>query len=91
MAGAQELQEIETALRSGGAKPSEVVVADLGAAAIHAFVASTGVVHRDPGCARQAGAQHIAGLGQEAVLALVQQPHHLALGDRNPQRAQLLD
>ena len=68
MAGAQQLQEIETALRIRGAEPGEVCVADLRAEAIRGLVASTGIVDRDPGGAREPGAQHLAVLRQEAVL-----------------------
>ena len=91
VAGTQQVEEIEAALRSGGAEPGKMVVADLRAEAIRALVASTGIVHRDPGGARQPGAQHIAGLVAKAVLASDQQTHELPLGDDDADRPQLLD
>jgi hypothetical protein len=72
VAGAQQREEVEAALRDGGAEPSEVRVADLRAEAVGGLMARTGVVHRDPGGTRKPGAQHIASLGEEAVLALDQ-------------------
>ena len=58
MPGAQQLQEIEPALRGGRAEPGEVVVADLGTVAVHRLVARAGVIDRDPGRRLQPGAQH---------------------------------
>ena len=54
VAGAQQLQEIEAALRVCGAEPGEVRVADLRAEAVRGLVARAGVVHGDPGSASQA-------------------------------------
>ena len=73
------MEEIEAALRSRGAKPDKVCVADLRAEAIRGLVASAGIVDRDPGGAREPGAQHLAVLRQEAVLAGYQQTHELPL------------
>ena len=81
MAGAQQVEEIEPALRAGGAEPGEAVVADLRAEAVRRLVARAGVVDRDPGRRLKAGAQHVARLVEEAVLAADQQPHDLPLGD----------
>ena len=47
-----------------------------------------GVVHRDPGGADESGAEHVAGLGEEAVLILVEQAHDLAFGDEDAERPQ---
>src|ERR1700729_132703 len=60
MAGAQQAEKIEAALRGGGGEGGEMGVADLGAKAVIGLVARAGVVHRDPGRARQPGAQYIA-------------------------------
>ena len=49
VAGAQQREEVEAALRAGGAEPGEMHVADLRAEAVRRLVASAGVVHRDPG------------------------------------------
>src|SRR5271169_4573466 len=70
------------------AEPGEMRVADLRAEAIRSFVASAGVVHRDPGSTEEPGPQHIAGLIAEAVLAIDQQAHDLTLGDDDPEPAQ---
>ena len=58
-------------------------IAHLCAEAVAGFVARTSVVHRNPGGARQAFAEHVASLVEEAVLPLDQQAHDLALGDQN--------
>ncbi|EDP60995.1 hypothetical protein BAL199_00660 [alpha proteobacterium BAL199] len=81
MAGAQQLQEVEPALRTGGGEPGEAVVADLGAVAVLRLVACAGVVDRHPCRGFQPRAQHRTGLRDEAILILDQQPHHLPLGD----------
>src|SRR6266699_5609510 len=62
VAGAQQLEEVETALAAGGAEPGEVRVADLRAEPVGGFVAGAGVVPRDPGGTRKPGTQHIASL-----------------------------
>ncbi len=88
MAGAQQAEEVQPALARRGAEPGEVPVADLRAGAVRAPVPRAGVVHRDPARRLQPGAQHVAGLGDEAVLAGDQQPHQLALGDVDANAAQ---
>jgi hypothetical protein len=47
----------QAALRGGGDEGGEVCVADLGAEAVLRLVARPGVVHRDPGAAREPGPQ----------------------------------
>jgi hypothetical protein len=89
VAGAQQPEEVQPALAPAAAEPGEVLVADLGADAVRAGVARPGVVDRDPGRRLQPRPQHVAGLREEAVLAGDQQPHHLALGDVDPDGAQL--
>ena len=88
MARAQQLEEVAAALGSGGAEPGKMGVADLRAEAVRSFMASPGVVHRDPGGAGEPGTQHITGFIEEAVLAGDQQTHELALGDHDAERAQ---
>src|SRR3954467_10441944 len=51
MTGAQEFQEVQPALGSGGGEGGEMVVADLGTGTLAALMASSGVIDRDPGCA----------------------------------------
>jgi hypothetical protein len=48
-----------------------------------------GVVHCDPGCRPQPGAQNVAGLRQEVVLFVDQQAHDLPLGNADADRLQL--
>jgi hypothetical protein len=88
IAGAQQLEEVAAALRSGGAEPGKMRVADLRAEAVRSLVTGASVVHRDPGGARKPGAEHIAGLVEEAVLAGDQQTHELPLGDEDADRPQ---
>jgi hypothetical protein len=83
VASPQHLQEVQPAFRSGGGKPGEVVVTELGADAVLVLVAGAGIVDADPRCARQPGPQHIARLFKKGVLACIQQPHDLPLGDRD--------
>ena len=47
-----------------------------------------GVVHRDPRRRLQAGPQHLAALGDEALLAIDQQAQHRALGNADADRLQ---
>ena len=89
--GAQQFEEVETALGAGGAEPGELRVADLGAEAVLGFVARTGVVDGDPGRALQAGTQHAAGFVQEALLAGDQQANDLPLGDEDAEPLQQRD
>ena len=81
MPGPQQLQEVQTALGKGRAKPGERIIADLRRHPVAIAMPGAGVVHADPGCAFQAGAQDRLALGDEIFLALVQEPHDLALGD----------
>jgi len=81
--GAQQIEEVEPALRGRGPEPGEVFITHLGAEAVAGFVARASVVHRNPGGARQALAEHVAGFVEEAVLPLDQQAQDLALGDQN--------
>jgi len=90
-AGAQQVEEVGAALRSGGGEEREVVVADLGAEAVFAPVAGSGIVNRNPVGMGQSGPQHVAGLGDEGVVGLRQDPHHLPLGNIQPQRLQKLN
>ena len=88
MPGLQQLQEVQTALGKGRANPGERIIADLRRHAVAIAMPGAGVVHADPGCAFQAGAQDRLALGDEIFLALVQEPHDLALGDINAEITQ---
>src|SRR6516225_8120912 len=84
MAGAQNFEEVETALRLGGSEPCKLSVADLGTEAIRGLVARARIVHRDPGGMRKSGPQHIMGFVQETLFAGDQQANDLPLGDQDP-------
>ncbi len=88
-AGPQHLEEVQPALRGRRDEGGEVVVAELGADAVLVPVAGAGVVDADPARRRQAGPQHLARLVEEGALAPIQQPDHLALGDRDADRPEL--
>lgn len=68
--------------------PGEVLVADLCAEAVAGLVAGASVVNRDPVGARWPGTEHLTGLGEEVVLARVQQTDNLAFGDKKAEAAQ---
>src|SRR5271169_3361728 len=80
VACAQQREEVEAALGAGGAEPGEMRVADLRAEAIRSFVASAGVVHRDPGSTEEPGPQHIAGLVAINCIVLAQATSYIARG-----------
>ena len=88
MAGAQQIEEVQPALRWPCAEPGEPVVADLRAEAVRYFVPCAGVIDRYPGRGLQSGAQHVAVFGKEVVMLLGQQALDLALGDRQADRLQ---
>ncbi len=79
--GAQQVQEVQPALRLGRGEPGEAVVADLGAHPVHPLVAGAGVVDRDPPRRLQSGAQHTTQLAQEPRLEVGQRPPNLTLKD----------
>jgi hypothetical protein len=66
----------------------EMGVADLGTEAVIGLVARAGVVHRDPGCAREPGAQHLARFLVKAVVPSGQQADQFAFGDVDAKPAQ---
>ena len=88
VAGAQELEEVEPALGEAGGKVGEGIVADLRGDAVAIPVPGAGVVDADPRRGLQPGAQHRLALVGETLLALIQEPQHLALGDIHPEVAQ---
>ena len=88
-AGAQHLEEVQPALRGRRGEGGEVVVAQLGADRVPVLVAGAGVVDADPARRGQPGAQHLARLGEEGVLARVQQADDLPLGDQDADRPEL--
>ena len=79
--GPQKRQEVQPALRSRGGKPSEIIVADLGADAVHASMPGAGVIDRHPARRFQPGASHADRLVAKAFLARGQEPEDVALGD----------
>jgi hypothetical protein len=87
--GAQAFEEVHAALRIGRPEPRETIVADLRAHRVAPLVARPGVIDADPGCVRKSGAQDIARLLEEGLMAGDQQAHELPLGDFDPDREQL--
>ena len=87
----EHLEEVRPALRGGGDERGEVVVAGLGADAVAVPVTGAGVVDADPARGAQRGPQHLARLVEEGVLARVQQPDDLPLGDQDADGAELGD
>lgn len=83
VAGAQQIEEVVPALRTGRSEPGEMVVADMGAKAVLCLVACAGIVDPQPGRTAQARAQYVAALVEKSVLPGGQQPHHLPLRDRD--------
>src|SRR5229473_3310661 len=88
MAGAQQFEKVEPALRAGRAEPGKAVVANMRAEPVRRLVARPGVVDRDPGGTGQTRAQYLARLAEETPLAADQQPHYLPLGDFDADRFQ---
>ena len=91
ISGAQQFEEVETALRNRGCKPSEKSVADLRAEAFLALVARAGVIDADPARLRQTRPQHAASFIQKTLLARDQNAHDLPLGDDDAQALQQRD
>ena len=83
VAGTQDLQEVPPALGEAGGEEGKAIVPDLGRHAVLRSMASPGVIDGEPARARQAGAQHRLGLGDQGGALGGQEPHHLALGDRH--------
>jgi len=88
VASAQQPKKAGAAFRSSGGEKGEGVIADLGAEAIFALVPGAGIIHRNPVGMGQSGTQYVLGLGDEGVVGLGQNPHHLPLGDVQPQPLQ---
>jgi hypothetical protein len=86
--GPQQREEVAPALGPAGGEERAAVVAELRGHAVPGAVSGTGVVDRDPAGRRQPGAEHRLGLGDERVVAVVQQAQHLALRDHQPEFAQ---
>ena len=83
--GPQQFQEVEAALRVCGSKPSETIVADVGAKAVPGLMPRTCIVGRNPKGRGKARAQHLLGFGKKGVLLGAEQPHDLPLGDIHAQ------
>jgi len=88
MPGAEQVEEIQPALRGPRAEPGEPLVADLCAKPVLPGMACTGIVDADPGRCFQPRAQDIPGFGDQPLMVFVQQPNQLPLRDRNPHRPQ---
>jgi hypothetical protein len=88
VARAQEAQEIGPALRPGGGEEGEGIIANGRTDAVLALVPGASIIHGNPLGRCQAGPQYVAGLGDEGLVALGQDAHHLPLGDVQPQHLQ---
>lgn len=82
--GPQQFEKIEPALRAGGCKKGEAIVADMGAKAVLGLMPCPSIVNGQPGCRGKACAQHPRELRRAA-----EQPHDLPLGDIDAQILQL--
>ena len=83
-------EEGQARLAGAGAERGEPVGADVGGEAALAGVARSGVVDGDEPRARKPRPQHRLVLGAEPLQLGGQEPHHLALGDRQTQPGQNL-
>ena len=81
VAGVEQVQEVQPALRARGDERRELVIADLRGDEVLGLVPCAGVVDRNPRCGFEARAQHLARLVEEGILAFDQQSHELALRD----------
>jgi hypothetical protein len=84
--GTQQIEEGEPGLLRARGGPSEPVIADLNAKAVLSFVACIRVVNRYPTRGLQPGAKHAAGIDEEALPLLSQQPMDLSLEIDTPTR-----
>jgi hypothetical protein len=89
MAGAQQVQEVQPALRRAGGEPSEVVVADVRGVFIAPGVPGAGVIDRHPGGGCQPGLQDGVLLAVESILVGRQEGDDLTLGNAHAQAFQL--
>jgi hypothetical protein len=88
VAGAEQVEEVQPALRRPRAEPGKPLIADLRAKAVRRFMPRAGVVHRYPRRRLQSGAQHVPRFGHEVILLVGQQPLDLTFGDRQADRLQ---
>ena len=88
MPGAQQIEEIQPALRGARAEPGEPVIADLRAKPVLAGMARTGIVRRHIGRGLQPGPQNRLCFADELVLFVGQQALHLSLRDGHAHRLQ---
>jgi hypothetical protein len=85
---AEQIEEVQPALRGPRAEPGEPLIADLRAKPVLPGMTRAGVVHADPGRCFQPRTQNILGFGDEPIVVFVQQTNQLPLRDRNPHRSQ---
>ena len=87
---AQQLQEVDAALRIGAVEDGEVFIAKMGAIAIFSGMASSGVVDVQIGADAKAGVQQGILFLMERRLVFGNQPVELAAGEVDAPIAQLL-
>ena len=83
VSGAQQIEEVQPALRGPRAKPGEPFIADLRAKPVLPGMTRTGVVDADPGRCFQSRAQNILGFGNEPLVLVVQQANQLSLPSKH--------
>src|SRR4051812_13126719 len=81
MAGAQQVQEVQPALRRTGGEPGEAVIADVRGVFVMSGMAGAGVIDRHPPGRRQSRLQKGVLLGVESILVGRQDGDELALRD----------
>ena len=79
--GAQQLEEVNPALRGGGGEEGEVLVADMGAVAVFAAVARTGVIDVDISAGGEPCGQELVLLVVERVVIVDEEAVELTRGD----------
>ena len=87
--GPQQLKKIQPALRAGGCKKGEAIVADMSAKAVLGLMPGARIVNGQPGRRKKPCAQHLDVFFEESVLLAAQEPHDLPLGDVDAQTGQL--
>ena len=79
--GTQELEEVDAALRGGGGKEGEVLVADVGGVAVLAAMARPGVIDVNVGAGGEPCGQELVFFAVEGVVVLDEHTVELARGD----------
>ena len=79
VAGAEQIEEVQPALRGPRAEPGEPLIADLRAKPVLPGMPRAGVVNCDPGRCFQPRAQNLVGFGDQPLMVFIQQANQLPL------------